>query len=110
MMFTYFYTVITFNPKEVADQMRANGGFIPGIRPGIATIEYLSRIMSRLCLAGGIFLAAVATLPTIINQFTPLHNLAFGGTSLLIMVGVALDTVQQLENQMLMRNYQGFLK
>lgn len=110
MMFTYFYTIITFNPKEVADQMRANGGFIPGIRPGIATIEYLSRIMSRLCLAGGIFLAAVATLPTIINQFTPLHNLAFGGTSLLIMVGVALDTVQQLENQMLMRNYQGFLK
>lgn len=110
MIFTYFYTVITFNPKEVADQMRANGGFIPGIRPGIATIEYLSRIMSRLCLAGGIFLAAVATLPTIINQFTPLHNLAFGGTSLLIMVGVALDTVQQLENQMLMRNYQGFLK
>ncbi|WP_071133121.1 preprotein translocase subunit SecY [Alterileibacterium massiliense] len=110
MMFTYFYTIITFNPKEVADQMRANGGFIPGIRPGMATIEYLSRIMSRLCLAGGIFLAAVATLPTIINQFTPLNNLAFGGTSLLIMVGVALDTVQQLENQMLMRNYQGFLK
>lgn len=110
MMFTYFYTVITFNPQEVAEQMRANGGFVPGIRPGIATIEYLSRIMSRLCLAGGIFLAAVATLPTIINQFTPLHNLAFGGTSLLIMVGVALDTVQQLENQMLMRNYQGFLK
>lgn len=110
MMFTYFYTIITFNPKEVADQMRANGGFIPGIRPGMATIEYLSRIMSRLCLAGGIFLAAVATLPTIINQFTTLNNLAFGGTSLLIMVGVALDTVQQLENQMLMRNYQGFLK
>ena len=110
MMFTYFYTIITFNPKEVADQMRANGGFIPGIRPGMATIEYLSRIMPRLCLAGGIFLAAVATLPTIINQFTPLNNLAFGGTSLLIMVGVALDTVQQLENQMLMRNYQGFLK
>lgn len=110
MMFTYFYTIITFNPKEVAGQMRANGGFIPGIRPGMATIEYLSRIMSRLCLAGGIFLAAVATLPTIINQFTPLNNLAFGGTSLLIMVGVALDTVQQLENQMLMRNYQGFLK
>ena len=110
MMFTYFYTIITFNPKEVADQMRANGGFIPGIRPGMATIEYLSRIMSRLCLAGGIFLAAVATLPTIINQFTRLNNLAFGGTSLLIMVGVALDTVQQLENQMLMRNYQGFLK
>lgn len=110
MMFTYFYTIISFNPKEVADQMRANGGFIPGIRPGMATIEYLSRIMSRLCLAGGIFLAAVATLPTIINQFTPLNNLAFGGTSLLIMVGVALDTVQQLENQMLMRNYQGFLK
>ena len=109
VFFTYFYTAITFNPADVADQMRQNGGFVPGIRPGIATVEYLSKIMSRLCLAGGIFLAAVATLPTIVSVFTP-FNFAFGGTSLLIMVGVALDIVQQLENQMLMRNYQGFLK
>jgi preprotein translocase subunit SecY len=109
MFFTYFYTAITFNPADVADNMRQNGGFIPGIRPGVATVEYLSRIMSRLCFAGGIFLAAVATIPTVVSVFTP-FNFSFGGTSLLIMVGVALDIVQQLENQMLMRNYQGFLK
>lgn len=109
IMFTYFYTAITFNPAEIADQMRQNGGFIPGIRPGVATVEYLTRIMSRLCLVGGIFLAAVATIPTVVSVFTP-FNFSFGGTSLLIMVGVALDIVQQLENQMLMRNYQGFLK
>ncbi len=109
LFFTYFYTAITFNPADVADQMRQNGGFVPGIRPGVATVEYLNRIMSRLCFAGGIFLAAVATIPTVVSVFTP-FNFAFGGTSLLIMVGVALDIVQQLENQMLMRNYQGFLK
>ena len=109
LFFTYFYTAITFNPADVADNMRQNGGFVPGIRPGVATVEYLSKIMSRLCLAGGIFLAAVATIPTIVSVFTP-FQFSFGGTSLLIMVGVALDTVQQLENQMLMRNYQGFLK
>lgn len=109
IFFTYFYTAVTFNPVEVANQMKQNGGFVPGIRPGQATVDYLSRIMSRLCFAGGLFLAAVATIPTIISVFTP-FNIAFGGTSLLIIIGVALDTVQQLENQMLMRNYQGFLK
>ena len=109
MFFTYFYTAIMFNPTDVADNMRQNGGFIPGIRPGVATVEYLSKIMSRLCFAGGLFLAAVATIPTIVSVFTP-FNFSFGGTSLLILVGVALDIVQQLENQMLMRNYQGFLK
>jgi preprotein translocase subunit SecY len=109
IFFTYFYTAISFNPVEVAENMRANGGFIPGIRPGNATIEYLNRIMSRLCMVGGIFLALVATLPTIISVLTP-FNMAFGGTSLLIAVGVALDTMKQLENQMVMRNYQGFLK
>jgi len=109
IFFTYFYTAIMFNPADVADNMRQNGGFIPGIRPGVATVEYLTKIMSRLCFAGGIFLAAVATIPTIVSMFTP-FNFSFGGTSLLIMVGVALDIVQQLENQMLMRNYQGFLK
>ena len=109
LFFTYFYTAIMFNPEDVADRMRQNGGFIPGIRPGEATVEYLSKVMSRLCLAGGIFLAAVATIPTIVSVWTP-FNFSFGGTSLLIMVGVALDLVQQLENQMLMRNYEGFLK
>ena len=109
VFFTYFYTAIMFNPTDVADNMRQNGGFIPGIRPGTATVEYLSRISSRLCFAGGVFLAAVATIPTIVSVFTP-FNFSFGGTSLLIMVGVALDIVQQLENQMLMRNYEGFLR
>ena len=109
IFFTYFYTAIMFNPTDVADNMRQSGGFIPGIRPGVATVEYLSKIMSRLCFAGGLFLAAVATIPTIVSVFTP-FNFSFGGTSLLIMVGVALDIVQQLENQMLMRNYEGFLK
>jgi preprotein translocase subunit SecY len=106
--FTYFYTAITFKPEEVADQLRQNGGFVPGIRPGEATEAYLTRIMNRLCFVGGLFLAAVATIPTIVSEFTA-FDISFGGTSLLILVGVALDTVQQLETQMLMRNYEGFL-
>ena len=109
IFFNYFYTAITFNPVEVANNMKANGGFIPGIRPGKATIDYLSKVMSRLSIVGALFLAVIATLPTIISQYTGLQ-LSFGGTSLLIAVGVALDTVRALENQMLMRNYQGFLK
>jgi len=109
VFFTYFYTQMSFNPVEVADNMKANGGFIPGIRPGKATEEYLQRVMSRITVVGAIYLALVATLPTILGVMTPL-NISFGGTSLLIAVGVALETVRQLENQMLMRNYQGFLK
>lgn len=109
IFFTYFYTAVTFNPTEVAQNMKANGGFIPGIRPGKATVEYLNKVMTRITFTGAIFLALVATLPTIISQYTGL-NIHFGGTSLLIAVGVALDTMKQLENQMVMRNYQGFLK
>lgn len=109
MFFTYFYTAITFNPTEVAENMRQSGGFAPGIRPGTATVEYLSRVMSRLCFSGGLFLAAVSVIPTIVSNFTP-FEMTFGGTSLLIAVGVAIDTVKQIQNQMLMRNYQGFLK
>ena len=109
IFFNYFYTAITFNPVEVANNMKANGGFIPGIRPGKATIDYLSRVMSRLSIVGALFLAVIATLPTIISQYTGLQ-LSFGGTSLLIAVGVALDVYRAIENQMLMRNYQGFLK
>ncbi len=108
IFFTYFYTNVTFNPMEVADNMKQNGGFIPGIRPGRATTEYLNKVMGRLTLVGAIFLAAVATLPTIISQFTPLE-ISFGGTSLLIAIGVGLDTMKQLEQQMVMRNYSGFL-
>lgn len=109
LAFTYFYTAVTFKPEEVADNMRQSGGFVPGIRPGAHTVEYLTRIMNRLCLVGGVFLAAVATIPTVVSVFTP-FNLSFGGTSLLIMVGVALDLAQQIETQLMQRNYQGFLK
>ena len=109
IFFTYFYTAVSFNPSEVADQMKANGGFIPGIRPGRTTVEYLNRVMTRITFVGALFLAAVATLPTILTQLTPI-DVSFGGTSLLIVVGVALDSMKQLEQQMVMRNYQGFLK
>ena len=109
MFFTFFYTSVTFNPAEVANNMKANGGFIPGIRPGRSTIEYLNRVMTRITFVGAVFLAVIATLPTLIQQFTALQ-IGFGGTSLLIVVGVALDTMKQLETQMVMRNYQGFLK
>jgi len=109
IFFTYFYTAITFNPMEVANNMKANGGFIPGIRPGRSTVEYLNRVMTRITFVGAVFLAFIATLPTLIQQFTALQ-IGFGGTSLLIVVGVALDTMKQLEAQMVMRNYQGFLK
>lgn len=109
IFFNYFYTAVTFNPVEVAQNMKANGGFIPGIRPGKATVEYLNKVMSRISIVGALFLAVIATLPTLISQYTGLE-VRFGGTSLLIAVGVALDTMRQLENQMVMRNYQGFLK
>ncbi len=107
--FTYFYTAITFNPIEIASNMRANGGFIPGIRPGRATVDYLHRVMTRLSLVGAIFLAIVATLPLLLSQVSGI-DVRFGGTSLLIAIGVALDTMRQLEDQMVMRNYRGFLK
>ncbi|MDY6038680.1 MAG: preprotein translocase subunit SecY [Eubacterium sp.] len=107
--FNYFYTTISFNPIEVAQNMKANGGFIPGIRPGKPTIDYLARVMGRISIVGAIFLAVIATLPTLISQYSGL-NIRFGGTSLLIVVGVAIDVMRQLENQMVMRNYKGFLK
>ena len=109
IFFTYFYTMITFNPAEVANNMQQNGGFIPGIRPGRATVEYLTKVMNRVTFVGALFLAAVAILPTLVSQFTAL-DIHFGGTSLLIAVGVALDTMKQLEQQLIMRNYSGFLK
>ena len=109
IFFTYFYNQITFNPVEIADNLKSNGGFIPGIRPGRATAEYLQKVTSRITIVGAVFLAVIATLPTILSALTAL-NIHFGGTSLLIAVGVALETVRVLENQMMMRNYQGFLK
>lgn len=109
VFFTYFYVSITFNPDEVADNMKNSNGFIPGIRPGRATAEYLSRVLNRLTLAGGIFLALIATVPTAIFAATNIP-FQFGGTSLLIVVGVAIETMKQIEAQMVMRHYQGFLK
>lgn len=107
--FTYFYTSVSFNPFEIADNMKKNGGFIPGIRPGRPTVDYLARSVNRLTLVGAIFLGLIAVLPTLIMNFTSL-KLPFGGTSLLIVVGVALETSKQIEAQMVMRHYQGFLK
>jgi preprotein translocase subunit SecY len=109
ILFTYFYTAVTFNPVEQADNLKKYGGFIPGVRPGRPTAEFLDRILARLTFPGAMYLAAVAALPTIlINQTSA--NFFFGGTSILIVVGVALDTMKQLEAQLMMRNYEGFLK
>ena len=109
ILFTYFYTAVTFNPVDQADNLKKYGGFIPGVRPGRPTAEFLDRVLARLTFPGAIYLALVAALPTIlINQTAA--NFYFGGTSLLIVVGVALDTMKQLEAQLMMRNYEGFLK
>lgn len=107
--FAYFYTAVTFSPVDVADNMKKNGGFIPGIRPGHPTAEYIDKILTRLTLAGAFFLAFIALLPNLMSAVTGL-NVSFGGTSLLIAVGVSLDTMKQLEAQLLNRNYQGFMK
>ncbi|MFT9494193.1 preprotein translocase subunit SecY [Anaerosolibacter sp.] len=109
IFFTYFYTAVTFNPQQVADNMKQHGGFIPGIRPGKPTAEYLDRVLSRITLAGALFLALIAVIPTLMLKFTSIQ-MTFGGTSLLIAVGVALETMKQIESQMMMRHYQGFLK
>ena len=110
IFFTYFYTAIQFNPIEMSNNMKKNGGFIPGIRPGRPTSDYISRVLSRITLAGAIFLALIAVLPIFMNLGLKLGNFAIGGTSLLIMVGVALETVKDIESQMLMRHYKGFLE
>ncbi len=108
MAFTFFYTYATFNPAEVSNNIKKNGGFIPGIRAGKPTTDYLSSIISKITWFGGFFLAVIAILPMLL-RFTGL-NIAFGGTSILIVVGVALETVQQLESQLVMRHYKGFLE
>ena len=107
--FTYFYGSISFNPAEIAENMKNNGGFIPGIRPGKNTAEYIHKVAIRLDLVSAIFLAIVAAIPTLLQHWTALA-VGFGGTSLIIAVGVALDTVRAIETQLQMRNYQGFLK
>ncbi len=110
IFFTYFYVAIIFNPVEVADNVKKYGGFIPGIRPGRPTADYIDRVLSRLTLAGGIFLALIAVLPNFIIGLTGITSIMFGGTSLLIMVGVALDTMKQIESHLLLRSYEGFVK
>ena len=109
--FTFFYTSITFNPVEIANNLKTNGGFIPGIRPGRPTSEFISKILGRITMVGAIFLAIIAVLPIVVSVFQPsFRSLSLGGTSLLIVVGVVLETVEQLEAQMLMRHYTGFLE
>ncbi|HOJ04336.1 MAG TPA: preprotein translocase subunit SecY [Bacteroidota bacterium] len=112
IFFTYFYTAISFNPQDVADNMKRQGGFIPGIRPGTHTRDYIDNILTKITLPGSIFLAIIAVLPTFMMKLgvTPSFAQFFGGTSLLIMVGVALDTLQQVESHLLMRHYDGFMK
>ena len=109
IIFTYFYTAVTFNPVDQADNLKKYGGFIPGVRPGRPTAEFLDRILARLTFPGALFLAAVAALPAILFARTH-QNFDFGGTSILIVIGVALETMKQLEAQLMMRSYEGFLK
>jgi preprotein translocase subunit SecY len=113
IIFTYFYTAVQFNPVDQADQLRKHGGYIPGIRPGPPTAQYLDRVLTRLTLPGALYLATVAILPSIFIRyggFSQANSRALGGTSVLIAVGVALDTMRQMESQMMMRSYEGFLK
>ncbi len=109
IFFAYFYTAIVFNPMEIADNMRKNGGYIPGIRPGKNTADYVEKILTRITLPGAIFFAMIAILPWVLISRTNV-NFFFGGTGLLIVVGVALDTLQQIESQLVMRHYDGFIK
>jgi preprotein translocase subunit SecY len=109
--FTYFYTAFTFKPDETSEQLRKNGGFIPGIRPGRPTADYLARVVTRITLAGSLFLAIVATAPSVMGLIVPsLTNIALGGTGLLIVVSVVVETMKQIEAQLLMRNYEGFIR
>ncbi|MGH3142355.1 MAG: preprotein translocase subunit SecY, partial [Gaiellales bacterium] len=113
VIFTFFYTAVQFNPVDQADNLRKHGGYIPGIRPGPPTAQYLDRVLTRLTLPGSIYLALVATLPSLVIAYTGVSQAlagALGGTSVLIAVGVALDTMRQMESQMMMRSYEGFLK
>jgi preprotein translocase subunit SecY len=113
VIFTYFYTAVQFNPVDQADNLRKYGGYVPGIRPGPPTAQYFDRVLTRLTLPGSLYLATVAVLPSIFIRyggFSQANSRALGGTSVLIVVGVALDTMRQMESQMMMRSYEGFLK
>lgn len=110
VIFTYFYTAITVNVTELADNMKKYGGFIPGIRPGEPTMRYVDKVLTRITLTGSVFLAFIAILPNFIGNITNIQGVYFGGTALLIIVGVALDTMRQAQSLMVTRNYQGFIK
>jgi len=110
VFFTYFYTAITFDPHQQADIIRKQGGFIPGIRPGPPTERHLGHILNRITLPGSLFLAAIALVPQIALAVYGLNSFPFGGTTILIAVGVALETMKQIDSQLMMRNYEGFLK
>jgi preprotein translocase subunit SecY len=110
VFFAYFYTAISFNPLDTADNIRKYGGFIPGIRPGPPTAKYLSSILNRITLPGSLFLAAIALIPSVFLAIWAINEFPFGGTSILITVGVALETMKQLESQLMMRHYEGFLR
>lgn len=109
MGFTYFYTAVVFDPEKIADQIKKNGGFVPGIRPGKPTASYLSFILSRITLAGAVFLGIIAILPSLAQSFTGLTTLTLGGAGILIVVSVVLETAKQLESQLVMRSYEGFI-
>lgn len=109
IMFAYFYTTIQYNPIEMANNLKSNNGTIPGIRPGAPTADYIRKILSRITLIGALFLAVIALVPSIYGSATGMGRMAIGGTSIIILVGVALETVKQLESQMMMRHYKGFL-
>jgi preprotein translocase subunit SecY len=110
VFFTFFYTAVTFNPVDISKNMQKYGGFIPGIRPGRPTSDYISRVLYRITVAGALFIALVAVLPMFMGSLTGVQGLYFGGTGVLIVVGVALETMKQIEAHMLMRHYEGFLK
>ncbi|HOP72094.1 MAG TPA: preprotein translocase subunit SecY [Thermoclostridium caenicola] len=110
LFFTFFYTIMVFNPVELANNIKKNGGFIPGIRPGKPTADYISKVLNRITWFGAFFLAIVAVLPILLGFVSGLRNMWFGGTSVLIMVGVALDTMKAVESQLMMRHYKGFLE
>ena len=109
LAFAYFYTTIQYNPVEMANNLKQNNGTIPGIRPGRPTADFIKKILSRITLIGALFLAFIALVPILYSDFTTLYGLSMGGTSVIIIVGVALDTAKQLESQMMMRHYKGFL-
>lgn len=110
IIFTFFYTLIIFQQQNLAESLQRNGGFIPGIRPGRPTQEYLNKVIVRITWGGALFLGIIAIIPYFVTQATDVRALTLSSTSLLIMVGVALDTMRQLEAQLLMRNYEGFIK